>query len=84
VVLSVAVPEITFSETRDQMQFAVRAVVSSSVGWAKEYEGVAASSVTSTGSMQAEADKLAGLALADAVKKMLGDTAFLVRLGSKQ
>ncbi|OGW34667.1 MAG: hypothetical protein A2X58_00825 [Nitrospirae bacterium GWC2_56_14] len=84
VVLSVAVPEITFSETRDQMRFAVRVVVSSSVGWAKEYEGAAASSVTSTGSMQAEADKLAGLALADAVKKMLGDPAFLVRLGSKQ
>lgn len=83
VVLSLAVPEITFSETRDQFQFTVRVVVSSSVGWSKEYEGVAASSA-STGSMQAEADRLAGQALADVARKMLGDTAFLVRLGSKQ
>jgi len=43
VVLSLAVPEITFSETRDQFQFTVRVVVSSSAGWSKEYEGVAAS-----------------------------------------
>ncbi len=84
VVLSVAVPEITFSESRGQLQFTVRAAVSSSVGWAKEYEGVAASSDRSTGSVQADADRLAGQALADVVKKMLGDTAFLVRLGSKQ
>jgi len=83
VVLSLAVPEITFSETRDQFQFTVRVVVSSSVGWAKEYEGVAASTVTSTGSMQAEVDRLAGQALTDAVRKMLGDTAFLVRLGTR-
>ena len=83
VVLSLTVPEITFSETRDQMQFSARTVVSSSVGWAKEYEGVAATSA-STRSMQAEADRLAGLALTDVVRKMLGDTAFLVRLGSKQ
>jgi len=83
VVLSLAVPEITFSETRDQFQFTVRVVVSSSVGWAKEYEGVAASTVTSTRSMQAEADRLAGQALTDAVRQMLGDTAFLVRLGTR-
>jgi hypothetical protein len=83
VVLSVALPEITFSETRDQFQFTVRVVVSSSVGWAKEYEGVAATSA-STRSMQAEADRLAGLALTDVVRKMLDDTAFLVRLGSKK
>jgi hypothetical protein len=84
VVLSLAVPEITFSESRDQFQFTVRVVVASSVGWAKEYEGIAASTVTSAGSMQADVDRLAGQALADAVGKMLGDTAFLVRLGSKQ
>ncbi len=83
VVLSLAVPEITFSETRGQFQFTVRALVSSSVGWEKEYEGVAASRATSTGALQAEADRLAGQALADVVRKMLGDTAFLVRLGSR-
>lgn len=82
VVLSLAVPEITFSETRDQFQFTVRVVVSSSAGWSTEYEGVAASSA-STRSIQAEAERLAGHALADAVRKMLGDTAFLVRLGSR-
>jgi len=82
VVVSLAVPEITFSETRGQFQFTVRAAVSSSGGWAKEYEGVATSTVTSTGSMQAEANRLAGQALADVVRKMLGDTEFLVRLGS--
>jgi hypothetical protein len=83
VVVSIAVPEITFSETRYQFQFSVRVVVSSSVGWEKEYEGVAVSSVTSTGSVHADVDLLAGQALADVVRKMLGDTAFLVHLGSK-
>jgi uncharacterized lipoprotein YajG len=82
VVVGLAVPEITFSETRGQFQFTVRAAVSSSGGWAKEYEGTATSTVTSTGSMQAEANRLAGQALADVVRKMLGDTEFLVRLGS--
>jgi len=84
VVLSLAVPEITFSEARGQIQFTVKAVVSSSVGWAKEYEGVAASSDRRAGSSQEEADRLAGQALTDVVRKMLGDTAFLVRLGRKQ
>ena len=83
VVLSLAVPEITFGETKDQLQFTVRVVVSSA-GWTKEYEGIAVSSVTSTGSVQAEADRLAGQVLVDVVRKMLGDTAFLARLGSKQ
>jgi hypothetical protein len=83
VVLSLAVPEIAFSETRGRFQFTVRAVVSSSGGWAKEYEGVAASRATSTGSVQAEADRLAGQALADVIRKMLGDAAFLVHLGSR-
>jgi len=83
VVLSVTVPGITFSEHRGQMHFAVRAVVSSSVGWAKEYEGVADSGDRSSGAVQEEADRLAAQALVDAVRKMLGDTQFLVRLGSK-
>lgn len=83
VVLSLAVPEITFSESRDRILFTVRASVSSSVGWAKEYEGVAAARATSTGALQAEADRLAGKALADVVRKMLADTAFLVRLGNR-
>jgi len=82
VVLSLALPEITFNETGNQFKFAVKVLVSSSVGWAKEYNGVAASSDRNTGSVSAEADRLAGMALADAVGKMLGDTAFLVRLGN--
>ncbi len=84
VVLSITVPEITFSEARGQSKFFVKVLVSSSVGWAKEYEGVATSSGRSSGDVQAETDRLAGQALADVVNKMLGDTAFLVRLGSKQ
>lgn len=84
VVLSITLPEITFSESRGSMRFAVRAGVSSSVGWAKEYEGVADSGDRSSGAVQEEADRLAGQALADVVRKMLGDTQFLVRLGSKQ
>ena len=83
VVLSVTLPEITFYEAQGQIQFTVRVVVSSSVGWAKEYEGASLATGRSTGSAQEEADRLAGLALADVVRKMLGDTAFLVRLGTK-
>jgi hypothetical protein len=84
VVLSLTVPEIVFSEGRDQIQFTVRVGVSSSAGWAKEYEGVAASNVTSIGSVPTEVDRLAGQAAADAIKKMLGDTAFLAHLGSRK
>jgi hypothetical protein len=83
-VLSLAVPEITFGESRDQIQFFVKTAVSLSTGWTKEYEGVAAASTRSAGSLQIEADRLAGQALADAVTKMLGDPAFLDSLGNKQ
>jgi hypothetical protein len=84
VVLSLSLPEIMFRETWDQLQFTVRVEVSTSGGWKKEYEGVAASSERRTGSVLAEADRLAGQALADVIKKMLGDTQFIARLGSKQ
>ena len=82
-VLSLSLPEITFNETRDQIRFTVRAVVSSSAGWTKEYAGDAASDVASVGSLSTEADRLAGQALADAVRRMLNDTAFLAHLGSR-
>ncbi len=77
VTLSVALPQITFIETRDFYQFNVKAVVVSSSGWSKEYSGTAEISAASVLSIQEESDRLAGRALSSLTKEMLGDEAFL-------
>lgn len=81
--LSLALPEITMVQTRERWQFQVKVAASSSTGWSKTYEGSAGSSMDSVGSAQAEADRLAGLALSEAIKAMLGDAAFLAQIAGK-
>ncbi len=76
----VAVPEITFTETRERYEFSVKAVVISSKGWTKDFTGTAGVSTSGVWSISSDADQLAGEALADAVKSMLGDSEFLAQL----
>ena len=82
--LSLALPEITFIESKTDYQFKVMASVSSSKRWSKAYEGTAGTSRYKAASMAAEADQLAGDALAEAVKAMLGDAEFLAQLPGKK
>jgi len=77
--LSLALPEITFIETKTEYQFKVKVVISSSKGWSKTYEGTAGTSRYRAASMAAEADQLAGEALAEVVKVMLSDSEFLAQ-----
>jgi hypothetical protein len=80
ITLNVALPEIVFIETRDSYQFRVKAAVRSSRGWSKEYTGVAGVTASSVFSVQKETDRLAGQALANVIKEMLGDEEFLRQL----
>jgi uncharacterized lipoprotein YajG len=77
--LSLALPEITFIESKTEYQFKVKVVASSSKGWSKTYEGTAGTSRYRAASMAAEADRLAGETLAETVKTMLGDAEFLAQ-----
>ncbi len=81
--LSIALPGIVFIETRTLYQIKVKVAVSSSAGWSKEYEGRAQSSRYGVLSVTSEADRLAGRALAEAVKAMLGDAEFVGQLTGK-
>lgn len=76
VTLSVSLPEIVFVESRDRYEMRVKAAVSSSTGWSKDYEGRAGSDRRSVLSATAEADRLAGQAMAEAVAAMLRDAEF--------
>lgn len=80
--LSLALPEITFTQTRDLSTFKVKVAVSSSAGWSKNYEVVAESGMEGIETATAQADRLAGQALAEAVKALLGDAEFLKQLGA--
>jgi hypothetical protein len=80
VTLDLTLPEVTFTQTKALYQFRVKVVVSSSTGWSKNYEGVAGSNRYGVWSASAEADRLAGQALAEVVKAMLGDAGFLAHL----
>jgi hypothetical protein len=82
--LSLALPEITFIENKSEYQFKVKVAASSSKGWSKAYEGTAGTSRYRVVSMAAEADQLAGEALAEAVKVMLRDSEFLAQLPGKK
>lgn len=81
--LSVALPEITFVQTREFYQIKVKVAVSSSTVWSKDYEGIAGVSVNSVWSIAKATDQLAGRALAGAVKVMLEDSEFLAQLGRR-
>ena len=81
--LNLALPEIIFIETRDVYQFRVKASVQSSRNWSKEYTGIAGVSAATVFAIEKEADRLAGQALANIIKEMLGDEDFLSQLKKK-
>ena len=80
VTLGLALPEITFSQTKELYEFKAKVAVSSSKGWSKVYEGIAGSSRYGIGSMVTEADRLAGQTLAEAIRTMLCDAEFIEHL----
>jgi hypothetical protein len=80
--LSVALPEIAAVQTGESFRITVKAAVLSSTGWSKNYEGIGGPGTARAWSISAEADKLAGQALAAAVKAMLDDTEFLAQLSA--
>jgi len=82
--LSLALPEITFTQTKDLSTFKVKVAVSSSAEWSKNYEAVAESGSEGIETATALADRLAGQALAEAVKAMLGDVAFSTQFSGKK
>ncbi len=73
VTLGLSIPSITFVETRAEYQLSLKVAVTSSTGWSKEYAGSAQEKRYRVVSVDAEADRLAGLALSDAVRAMLND-----------
>jgi hypothetical protein len=82
--LTVALPDIVFNQTRDVYQFKVKAAVTSSTGWSKNYDGTAESGLGFFESVDTMAKRLAGQALGDAVRSMLGDPEFIAQLSSKK
>ncbi|HUK99718.1 MAG TPA: hypothetical protein VLX29_02560 [Nitrospirota bacterium] len=82
--LSIALPEIVFNQIQDKYQFKVKAVVTSSTGWSKNYDGMAESGLGLFESADTLAKRVAGRALADAVKAMLSDTEFLAQVTDKK
>ncbi len=82
--LSIALPEITFIQTKNRYQFKIKVAVTSSTGWSKNYEAMAETGSGVFESLDAMANRLAGLAVEDALKAMLGDAEFLAQLASKK
>ncbi len=81
--LDAALREITFTQIGNLNQFIVKVAVTSSAGWSGNYEGIAESDLSAFESMAAMADRLAGQALAEAVKAMLRDEDFIAQLRNK-
>jgi hypothetical protein len=78
--LGISVSKIMFIETRLVYQLNVKASVTSSGGWSKEYTGIAEVNASSVFSIENEANQLAGQALANLVSEILGDAEFLRQL----
>jgi hypothetical protein len=83
VTIDIAVPEITITQLRDDFRCKVKVRAGSSAGWTKLYEAVAQTSVGSFEPLESMADRLAGLALTEAVKVILGDPEFAAQAGKK-
>jgi hypothetical protein len=82
--LTMTLPEIVFNQEKDRYQFKVKTLVASSAGWSKSYDGAAETGLGMFESADAMANRLAGLALADAVRAMLSDPEFLSQLSAKK
>ncbi len=81
--LSISLPEITLIEHDDLYQFKVTVAVSSK-GWTKKYEANAESRLAFFESADTMASRVAGQALAEAIKVILGDADFLTRVGKNK
>lgn len=79
--LSIELPEITMLQTTNLYQFRVKALVVSSTGWSKTYEGIAGGDINSVWSVTAAAAQWSGQALAEVIKTMMHDREFLTALG---
>ena len=78
--LSIAVPGIIFNQFGNLYQFRVVVAAASSTGWSRDYEGIAEAGLKGFESRTVMFDRLAGEALAEAVKSMLRDDEFLMQL----
>ncbi len=81
--INLTLPEIIFAQNKDVFQLSVKILVFSSAGWQKNYKGVAESGAESFESVSTMVNRLAGQALAEAVKAMLGDPDFLAQVRGK-
>lgn len=81
--LSISLPEITLIENDELYQFKVVVAVSSK-GWTKKYEANAESRLAFFESADTMASRVAGRALAEAIKTMLSDADFLTRVGKNK
>lgn len=82
--LSIALPKIVFNQIGDMYQFKIETEVSTSTGWSKNYMGIAETGLGYFESMNSLVNRLAGLALGDAVKTMLNDADFLAQISGKK
>ncbi len=78
--LSVAIPEIVFNQYGKLCQFRVVVSILSSTGWSRDYEGIAEARPSAFESMTVLVNRLAGEALAEAIKSILRDDDFLTQL----
>jgi uncharacterized lipoprotein YajG len=83
VTISIALPEITVSQSRGLLWSSVKVAVSSSTGWSKTYEVVAESDPGPFENLHTSVNDAAGQALGEAVKAILEDAEFLFQLKKK-
>lgn len=81
--LSISLPEITLIEHDDLYQFKIVVAVSSK-GWTKKYKANAESRLAFFESADTMASRVAGQALAEAIKVIMGDADFLTRVGKNK
>jgi hypothetical protein len=80
ILVSVEIPQITFSERDGRSRLNVVVLLTTTTGWSKKFEGIAETNdLRST----AHIDRLAAEALSDAVSIMMSDAGFLAHLTKK-
>jgi uncharacterized lipoprotein YajG len=79
-VLGISLPEITFYQHKYSYQFKVKVVASSSLGWTKTYVATAESRSGFFDTFESITDRLSGQVLAESVRVMFNDTAFIAHI----
>ena len=82
--LGIALPKVLIGQQGERYQFKLAVSVSSTAGWSKNYDAAVESGAGYFEPVGAMADRLAGLALAEAVRVMLSDAEFVAQLRVKQ